>query len=86
MRKKNEPKERRKNIYIYSQTSRLENTDKLQLHHNHENFLFLTVMLLFAYFKVNYWWIYAELEKKWKKEGHQLPPLCARFHSFQFAP
>jgi hypothetical protein len=32
----------------YSQTSRLENPEVLQLHHNHEKFPFLTVLLLFA--------------------------------------
>jgi hypothetical protein len=31
-----------------SQTSRLETPEELQLHHNHEKFLFLTVLLLFA--------------------------------------
>jgi hypothetical protein len=31
----------------YSQTSRLENSEELQLHHNHEKFMFLTVLLLF---------------------------------------
>jgi hypothetical protein len=32
----------------YSQTGRLENPEELQLHHNHEQILFLTVLLLFA--------------------------------------
>jgi hypothetical protein len=32
----------------YSQTSRLETPKELQLHHNHEKFLFLTVLLLLA--------------------------------------
>jgi hypothetical protein len=32
----------------YSQTSRLENPEELQLHHNHKKFQFLTVLLLFA--------------------------------------
>jgi hypothetical protein len=32
----------------YNQTSWLENPEKLQLHHNHEKFLFLTMLLLFA--------------------------------------
>jgi hypothetical protein len=32
----------------YSQTSRLETPEELQLHHNRENFFFLTVLLLFA--------------------------------------
>jgi hypothetical protein len=34
MSKQNEQKERKKNTY--SQTSRLENPEELQLHHNHE--------------------------------------------------
>jgi hypothetical protein len=42
----NEQKESEKNTY--SQTSRLENPEELQLHHKHEKFLFLTVLLLFA--------------------------------------
>jgi hypothetical protein len=37
-----------------SQTSRLENPEELQLHHNHENFLFLAVLLLFAQCKMHY--------------------------------
>jgi hypothetical protein len=36
-------------------TSRLETPEELQLHHNHENILFLTVLLLFAQCKMNYW-------------------------------
>jgi hypothetical protein len=39
----------------YSQTSRLETPEELQLHQNHENFLFLTVLLLFAKYKMHYW-------------------------------
>jgi hypothetical protein len=46
MRKQNEQKERKKNTY--SQTSWLENPEELQLHHLHEKFLFLTVLLFFA--------------------------------------
>jgi hypothetical protein len=46
MSKQNEQEEREKNKY--SQTSRLENPEELQLHHNREKFLFLTVLLLFA--------------------------------------
>jgi hypothetical protein len=38
MSKQNEQKEREKNTYI--QTSRLENPEELQLHHNHENSCF----------------------------------------------
>jgi hypothetical protein len=45
MSKQNEQKERKNK---YSQTSRLENPEELQLHHNNEKFLFLTVLLLFA--------------------------------------
>jgi hypothetical protein len=44
-----------KKINKYSQTSRLENLEELQLHHNHEKFLFLTVLLLFAQCKMRYW-------------------------------
>jgi hypothetical protein len=36
---------RRREKNTYSQTSRLENPEKLQLHHDHEKFLFLTVEL-----------------------------------------
>jgi hypothetical protein len=46
-------KRERKNKY--SQTSRLENPEELQLHHNHEKLLFLTVLLLFAQCKMHYW-------------------------------
>jgi hypothetical protein len=52
MSKQNEQKEGRS---TYSQTSRLENPEELQLHHNHEKFLFLTVLLLFAQCKMRYW-------------------------------
>jgi hypothetical protein len=41
----------------YSQASRLENSEELQLHHNHEKILFLTVLLLFAQFKMHSWWL-----------------------------
>jgi hypothetical protein len=53
MSKQNEQKERKKNTC--SQTSRLETPEELQLHHNHEKFLFLTVMLLFVHYKMHYW-------------------------------
>jgi hypothetical protein len=53
MSKQNEQKEREKNTY--RQTSRLENPEELQLHQNHDKFLFLTVLLLFAQFKMHYW-------------------------------
>jgi hypothetical protein len=39
----------------YSQTSRLDNPEELQLHHNHEKILFLTVLLFFAQFKMKCW-------------------------------
>jgi hypothetical protein len=52
MSKQNEQKERKN---TYSQTSRLENPEELQLHQNHEKILFLTVMLLFARCKMHYW-------------------------------
>jgi hypothetical protein len=47
MSKRNELKERKEKV-TYSQTSRLENPEELQLHHTHKNFLFLAVVLLFA--------------------------------------
>jgi hypothetical protein len=53
MSKQNEQKER-KNNKTYSQTSRLDNPEELQLHHNHEKFLLLTVLLLSAQCKMNY--------------------------------
>jgi hypothetical protein len=53
MNRKDEQREREKNTY--SQTSRLENPEELQLHQNHEKFLFLTVLLLVAQFKMHYW-------------------------------
>jgi hypothetical protein len=43
----------RKNTY--SQTSRLETPEELQLHQNHEKFLFSTVLLLYAQYKMHYW-------------------------------
>jgi hypothetical protein len=52
MSKQNEQKERKN---TYSQTSRLANPEELQLHHNHEKFLFLNMLLLFAQFKTHYW-------------------------------
>jgi hypothetical protein len=44
MSKQNEQKERKN---TYSQTSRLENPEELQLQHNHEKFLFLFLTVLF---------------------------------------
>jgi hypothetical protein len=38
----------------FSQTSRLENPEELQLQHNHEKLLFLTVLLPFAQCKMHY--------------------------------
>jgi hypothetical protein len=49
----NEQKERKKNTY--SQTSRLENPEELQLHHNHEKKIVSTVLLLFAQRNMHYW-------------------------------
>jgi hypothetical protein len=46
-------KERKERKHIYSQTSRLENPEELQLHHNHAPFLFLNVLLLFAQRKIH---------------------------------
>jgi hypothetical protein len=48
MSKQNEQQKREEKKHTHSQTSRLENPKELQLHHNHEKFLFLTVMLLFS--------------------------------------
>jgi hypothetical protein len=45
---------RKREKNTYSQTSRLENPEELQLHHNHEKFLLLTVLLLFAQCKMHY--------------------------------
>jgi hypothetical protein len=55
----------RKNTY--SQTSRLETPEELQLHHNHEKFLFLNVLSLFAQCKMNYWWFVTWLDLTSKK-------------------
>jgi hypothetical protein len=49
----NEQKERKKNTY--NQTNRLETPEELQLHHNHEKIMFLTVLLLFAQCKMHSW-------------------------------
>jgi hypothetical protein len=48
---------RKREKNTYSQTSRLENLEELQLNHNHENVLFLTVLLLFEQYKMHYWWL-----------------------------
>jgi hypothetical protein len=41
--------------------------EELQLHHNHEKFLFLTVLLLllFAQCKMNHWWLVTWLDLTW---------------------
>jgi hypothetical protein len=39
----------------YSQIGRLENPEELQLHHDQEKFLFLTVLLLFAQCEMHDW-------------------------------
>jgi hypothetical protein len=44
---------RKKRKTTFCQTSRLENPEGLQLHHNHEKILFLTVLLLFAQCEMN---------------------------------
>jgi hypothetical protein len=56
----NKNKKSEKNIY--SQTSRLENPEELQLHHNYVNFMFLTVLLPFAQFTMHYWWLVTWLD------------------------
>jgi hypothetical protein len=43
----------RKNTY--SQNSRLETPEELQLHQNHKKLLFLTVLFLFAQCKMHCW-------------------------------
>jgi hypothetical protein len=43
----------RKQNNTYSQTSQLENPKELQLHDNDEKFLFLTVLLLDAQWKMH---------------------------------
>jgi hypothetical protein len=52
MSKQNEQQERKK-IKIHT-VSRLENPEELHLNHNHEKFLFLTVLLLFAQHKCTF--------------------------------
>jgi hypothetical protein len=52
MSKQNEQEEKEN---MHSQTSRLETPEELQLHHNHDIFLCLTMMLLFEECKMNYW-------------------------------
>jgi hypothetical protein len=43
---------RKREKNAYSQASRLETPEELQLHYNHEKFMFLTVLLLFAQCKM----------------------------------
>jgi hypothetical protein len=50
----NRKRERNKNTY--SQTSRLENPEELQLHHNHEKFLFLRVCAVALCTMKNAYW------------------------------
>jgi hypothetical protein len=70
-------REREKNTY--SQTSRLENPEELQLHQNHENFLFLTVLLLFAQCKMHYWWLVTWLDLTCFSNSSQL--VCPHIHA-----
>jgi hypothetical protein len=58
----NKMNKKREKLYIYSQTSRLENPEELQQRHNHEKFTFLTVLLLFAQCKMYYWWLVTWLD------------------------
>jgi hypothetical protein len=52
MSKQNEHKERKK----YRQSDQPAwKPGGVQLHHNHEKILFLTVLFLFAQFKMRYW-------------------------------
>jgi hypothetical protein len=59
MSNQNEQKERK---HSHSQTCRMKNSEELQLNHDHEKFLFLNVLLLFAQFKMHYWWLVTWLE------------------------
>jgi hypothetical protein len=52
MSKESEQKEKEKKKH---KVRPAENPEELQLHHNHEKILFLTVLLLFAQCKMNYW-------------------------------
>jgi hypothetical protein len=54
--------------------SRLETPEELQLHHNHEKFLFLTVLLLFAQCKMYYWWLVTWLDLTWLDWLHSVSP------------
>jgi hypothetical protein len=53
MSKQNEQKEREKMHTV--RPAGLKPPEELQLHHNHEKFLFLTVLSLFAQCKMHYW-------------------------------
>jgi hypothetical protein len=53
MSQQNEQKEREKIHTV--RPAGLKTPEELQLHHNHEKFLFLTVLLLFAQCKMHYW-------------------------------
>jgi hypothetical protein len=50
-----QPKRTKKEKMLFSQTSRLENPEELQLNNNHQNFLLLTVLLLPAQCKKQCW-------------------------------
>jgi hypothetical protein len=58
----NKKKERKKKAF--SQNSRLENPEEIQLHHNHEKILFLTALLLFEQCKMHYWSLVTSLDLK----------------------
>jgi hypothetical protein len=42
-------------MFVLQSSSLLKKPEELQLHHNHEKFLFLTVLLLFAQCKIHDW-------------------------------
>jgi hypothetical protein len=54
MRKLNEQKQRKRKINTVRPAG-FEKPEGHQLHHNHEKFLFLTVLLLFAECEMYYW-------------------------------
>jgi hypothetical protein len=60
MSKQNEQEKREKIHTVRPAGSKIP--EELQLHHNHERFLFLTVLFLFAQCLINYWWLVTWLD------------------------
>jgi hypothetical protein len=79
-------REREKNAY--SQTSRLEPPEELQLHRNHEKFLFLTVLSLFAQCKMHYWWLvtWLDLALRTPSEWHVQRKISSANNKYTTAP